>query len=116
MTTYQVPFTMSRHAMNRALEMGLDGEDVRAAILNPRYVGPAPEGREYRTRGKVTAVVTQEIPMTVVTLLWATVAAWQNDHDTLHSRTDRDQVHVNKVRRTVKSQRRKTRGTRGYGS
>lgn len=115
MTTYEVPFTMSRHAMNRALEMDLDGADIRAAITNPRYVGTAPEGREYRTRGKVTAVVTQTVPMTVVTLLWATVNAWQNDHDNLHSRTDRDQEHVNKVRRSVKAQRRKTRGIRRNG-
>lgn len=106
-------FVMSPHATKQALAMGIPGEDIREAILNPRFIGRTTNGREMRTRGKVSVVIADVAPPVVVTVLWATAAAWAADHDTIHSRTESDTEHMASLRRAMKSQKRRTRG-RGY--
>lgn len=85
--------------------MGIDGDDIRAAMLNPRHTYTAGAGREYRTRGKVTLVVTTEVPAVIVTVLWGTVAAWQEDHDSIGSREERSQRHITRLRAARKAQK-----------
>lgn len=107
-------FDISGHAVARAAAMGIEGEQIREAMLNPRFIANTTNGRELRTRGKIALVVTKEVCPTIVTVMWATAAAWAEDNDTVQSREGgRDQKHVNALRRAKKSQKRKVRG-RGY--
>lgn len=107
-------FVMSSHATRQALAMGLEGPEIREAVLNPRFVGRTNNGRVMQTRGKVSVVIAETAPPTVVTVLWATAAAWANDEDTIHSRSgERQHEHQQAIRRARKSQKRRTRG-RGF--
>lgn len=107
-------FAMSDHAVRRALDMGVEGDEIRDAFLNPRFIGNTSNGRELRTRGRISLVVTKEtIPPVVVTVLWATANGWVQDHEHIGSRTGPDAEHMERLRRARKSQKRRTRG-RGY--
>jgi hypothetical protein len=107
-------FDVSPHALERAAHMGVNGEAIREAMLNPRFVANTTNGREMRTRGKVALVVTKEVRPTIVTVMWATAAAWAEDMDGIPSREGgRDQKHMQALRRAKRSQKRKVRG-RGY--
>lgn len=103
-------FTISTHAMQRALDMEITGEEIRETMLNPRFTGRTTNGRWLYTRGKVSLVVADTSPPTIVTVLWATAAAWENDHERIGSRDGRDAEHMDRLRRARKAQRRKTRG------
>lgn len=105
-------FTVTHHALERAIDMGVDGDEIREAFTNPRFKGATGSDRQLRTRGRISLVVTHDSPPAIITVLWATVNAWQTDFDTTASR-ERDQTHVNRMRAAKKAQRRKTKG-RGY--
>jgi hypothetical protein len=105
MNTYEIPFSVSHHAMKRAVAMGLDGDEVRDAMLRPRSVQPCGAGKEYRQRGKITVVATTEVPATIVTILWSTAAAWRDDAETVRSRGDTDHRSMTRLRLARKAQK-----------
>lgn len=77
-------FILSKHAMERALDMCLDGEEIRDTFYRPRSVLPAPHGREYWSRGRLTLIVAFDGPVpTVVTVLWARASDWAADNDSV---------------------------------
>lgn len=65
-------FAMSDHALKRALDMTLSGDEIREAVLRPRFTHWGEKQQsEQRTRGRVTACVRMSPSgvLTVVTLL-----------------------------------------------
>lgn len=87
--TIAQPFTFSKHALQRMSEMALGPEDahlVRDAMTNPRAVREAGPGKEYRTRGRITLVVTTDEVPVVVSVLWARMSDWAEDENTIQSR------------------------------
>lgn len=70
----------SRHALQRALEMAADADDIKAVLENPRHRVEVPGGREMWTRGRVSLVMAPITGgFTVVTVLWATANAWATE-------------------------------------
>lgn len=75
------PFVVSKHALERALDMGVTGEEIRAAWDKPRNTHRSGKtGCWYLTRGRIVPVVRDSIPQaTVVTVFWAKAADWAAD-------------------------------------
>lgn len=73
-------FRMSRHALERALEMQLDGEKIRLCLTQPHCTEPdrREPGTTFYYRGDITCVVVDETN-TVKTVLWRTDKAWRKD-------------------------------------
>lgn len=73
-------FVMTNHALERALEMKLDGAEIRAAVMSPEESHWSEKhDAECRTAGRVTApcrIGGQDGPV-VLTLLWATRELWE---------------------------------------
>ena len=90
MTTTTAPtFSFSAHAKQRMAEMALGPDDaplIREAMLNPRTVKAAGVGKEYRTRGRITLLVTTGPNPVVVSVLWARMVDWAEDEATIRSR------------------------------
>ena len=76
------PFRLSQHAMERALQMGVLGEEIREAFDRPRSIRPAGMD-EYYTRGRVTLVIarTQYGELVVKTILWGRPSDWAADKE-----------------------------------
>lgn len=78
------PVTFTRHATERILDMALEPEEVRAALLDPEHQWPSPSypGFTLMRSGRVTLSTTVEADGTlkVVTVLWATQEAWLQDY------------------------------------
>ena len=63
-------FTLSAHAIERALDMALDGDEIRRAVETPSEVRPDPRGGvECRTAGRIV-VVFNPAARVVVTVYW----------------------------------------------
>lgn len=78
--TPQLPFTMSKHAIDRALEMGVTGEEIRATYDRPADIIWSIRYRAYcYTRGRVTLAITED-RSTVVTVLWSSEHGWRADY------------------------------------
>lgn len=74
-------FKMSHHAIERALEMNLDGEDIRNTYEDPEqiYWSVKYEAWNY-LRGSLCLAVKEDTGGdVVVTVLWATPEAWAAD-------------------------------------
>lgn len=61
------PFAMTGHAIARALDMRLEGDEVRRAVEQPQDVRDGRDGAELRTAGRITVVYRAGA---VVTILW----------------------------------------------
>lgn len=74
------PFAMSNHAIARALEMGLNGDDIREAFVNPDSIvaSNTHPGWNYR-RGRITLGVSADREC-VTTIVWSTQDAWEADY------------------------------------
>lgn len=80
-------FELTPHAIQRALDMTLDPENITETLGNPRHVRAGKAGREMWTRDKVTAVMEAKDGFwMVVTFVWATANAWATDTATIRSR------------------------------
>lgn len=93
-------FVMSQHAVKRALDMCVDGEEIADAYHRPRDVSRAGAMKEYRTRGRVSVVVALDgvVPV-VTTVLWATANGWVADMESDHaSRSEWNEVGMAGVR------------------
>lgn len=93
----------TRHATERTLDMALDPEEVRAAILAPEKVWPSPsyQGMTLRQAGRVTlSTREQDGVLVIVTVLWATQEAWQADYElpTIAGRDPRASMFTRKVK------------------
>lgn len=107
-----VRVSMSPHAVQRAIDMGMDGSEIRAVLLCPRDRLRLPNGRERWTRGKVSLVVAADgAGWTVVTVLWATAAAWVEDAESTASRGEGTFVaeQMRRARRAMKAGKRRAR-------
>jgi hypothetical protein len=78
--TTQTPFHMSKHALERALEMGAEGDEIRAAFEYPEDVIWS---RKYSSwwliRGRITLSVTEDRSC-VITVLWSNEHNWRLDY------------------------------------
>lgn len=73
-------FTLSKHAIERALEMGVDGDEIRDAYDNPDEIFWSNKYQMYGyTRGRITLSISEERSC-IVTILWASEHAWRADY------------------------------------
>lgn len=80
MTTTPLPFTMSNHAVDRALEMGVTGEEIRACYDRPTDLIWS---KKYKSwwfiRGRITLSITEDRAC-VITVLWSSENDWRADY------------------------------------
>ncbi|WP_144721185.1 hypothetical protein [Cellulosimicrobium sp. TH-20] len=75
-------WSMTKHAAERAVEMGLTPEEIRAAVEEPErwWVSPT-YGKTNQTRGRITVALGEleegTLNRKVITILWATQEAWR---------------------------------------
>lgn len=72
---------MTKHAIDRALDMAIEGEEIREAFIHPEriYWLPRHEAWTYQ-RGRIALGVREEGKThLVLTILWATDEAWVED-------------------------------------
>lgn len=77
------PFVMTKHAIERALDMNVEGDEIREAFENPEriYWSPRHDSWNYQ-RGRVCLGVKEaEGQHLILTVLWATDEAWVEDAD-----------------------------------
>lgn len=74
------PFRMSPHAIDRALEMGVTGEEIRACYDKPdeSYWSQTHEKWCYK-RGRIALGITPD-RNTIATVLWRTQRDWRADY------------------------------------
>ncbi|PZF11743.1 hypothetical protein [Curtobacterium sp. MCLR17_034] len=78
--TADLPFTMSKHAIDRALEMGVTGEEIRACFDHPADITWSTKYRAWcYIRDRITLSITED-GTTVMTVLWSTEHAWHIDY------------------------------------
>lgn len=71
-------FIMSNHALERAVDMAVEGDEIRDCMERPRQVHPAGADADYYTRGRITLVVSRSAGV-VKTVLWARASDWVKD-------------------------------------
>lgn len=73
-------FRLSQHAIERALDMALDPQEIRECLLRPRDTAPSashPGHQNYRL-GRITCGV-DPTTNTVVTIVWSSREDWKAD-------------------------------------
>lgn len=70
-------FKLTKHAVERALDMGIDPEEIRQCLLHPETVTPSRRhhGDNYR-RGRITCAVRDNH---VITIVWSSQEQWRRD-------------------------------------
>lgn len=73
-------FTFTKHALERILDMQVDAETVRAALLEPEYVHPSPTYRhtDLYDYQDITLSVDRAV-REVITVLWRWQEGWESD-------------------------------------
>ncbi|WPH57714.1 hypothetical protein [Mycobacterium phage WXIN] len=73
-------FTMSRHALRRALEMGVDPSEIRQCLIAPETMmrSKTHPGRNYRA-GRIACGVVDNV---VTTVVWSSSEGWRQDIET----------------------------------
>jgi hypothetical protein len=102
-------FRMSRHAVDRALDMALEGDEIRDAFEKPRRTYYSREtDSTWNTRGRITVCwrqsTTDLLPI-ITTVVWATPNAWTDD-DQYAPISGREDKTVGMVRNIAKARRR----------
>lgn len=75
-------FEMTKHAIDRALDMALEGAEIRETVTRPRDSYWSDRTQSWhRTRGRLTAcvVVAADGVETVRTFLWSKPSGWVAD-------------------------------------
>lgn len=74
-------FQFTPHALQRALDMRLDGDEIRECLLTPWWKQKSGRGddRELFYGRRITCVVQQD--NLVVTVVWRTAQDWKADID-----------------------------------
>ena len=73
-----LPFTMTEHAISRALDMAVEGSEIRQAMLHPETIYQSkvyPDTMNY-TAGRITIAVRDE---RVITIGWSSYELWHED-------------------------------------
>lgn len=71
-------FTVSHHAVERALDMGVAGDEIRECVTAPdRVHWSVRYENEVRTRGRIAVSVSAD--ECVLTIHWATPELWEAD-------------------------------------
>lgn len=71
---------MTRHALQRALDMRLEPWQIQRALHDPKVIPTDTPGTEFWRKGRIALVVkTTTEPPTVATILWSTERAFQKD-------------------------------------
>lgn len=73
-------FTFTRHALDRILDMQVDAETVRGALLGPEYVHPSPSypHTDLYDYQDITLSVDRAM-REVITVLWRWQEGWEAD-------------------------------------
>lgn len=71
-------FALTKHAIERALDMTLNPDEVRRAVENPTRTEYGRDGRELRTAGRITVVFNPDARV-VITILWRYEATRKTD-------------------------------------
>ena len=94
-------WSMTKHAAERAVEMGLTPDEIRAAVEDPERTWVSPTyGKTNQTRGRITVALGDLEPGTlhrrVITILWATQEDWRAAYrrGTAPGRAVRDLSHL----------------------
>jgi hypothetical protein len=105
-------FIVSGHALERALDMRIEGHEISAAMMRPRdtYWSNSANS-EWRTHGRVTACVRycDDGTPIVTTFMWAKPSGWAADaeYGTYNGRDNNNNLDgVRRVRRAKKRNRR----------
>jgi hypothetical protein len=71
-------FNVTQHALHRALEMGITGDEINNAYTTPIETWRSPKyDCQMRHRGRITlSIDTNQEPPTIVTVLWSTPELW----------------------------------------
>lgn len=78
--TTQLPFTMSKHALDRALEMNVTGVEIRTCFEHPTDMYWSTKHEKWRyTRGRISLGVSSD-HTTVITVLWSSQHDWRADY------------------------------------
>jgi hypothetical protein len=99
-------FVMSHHALERAVDMAVTADEIRACWDNPldQHWSPKHNGWVI-SRGRITLGVreTDSLPV-VTTVMWSTPAGYASDleHGTLTGRSAEDMKKLRAVRRAKK--------------
>lgn len=72
-------FTFSPHALERMLDMDVQGEEIRQCLEFPRFINASDRGdnRSLYFGDRITCVVSADLQ--VVTVVWRTKKAWKKD-------------------------------------
>jgi hypothetical protein len=73
-------FRITSHALGRALDMGIDGALIRAAIEKPKSVGFSHRyGTTLYDRKDITVAVAEGPVNHIITILWRNDKKWRKD-------------------------------------
>ena len=99
------PFEMTRHALSRAVDMAVDGEEIRDAFEKPREKFWSERTKSWMyTRGRITLCFVYDPHPKITTLLWARTSDWVADQQfaSLPGRDDDDLSGMRRVRKAKK--------------
>lgn len=106
------PFHVTKHAVERALDMAVDGEEIGRAVLTPQRITPNPQGGEFRAHGRI---VVAYLPATgtVTTVFWRYQSSRATDmhRGADYGRTAQHEPHLD-YRRKLRQQ--KTRAPKAF--
>lgn len=73
-------FTLTPHAVERALDMALDPEEIRLCLTHPEYIRPSVKypGRLNYRRGRITCGI-EDRSKRVITIVWSDPQGWEAD-------------------------------------
>lgn len=78
--TADLPFTVSHHALDRALEMNVSGAEIRTCFEHPSDMRWSTKHEAWcYTRGRISLGVSED-RTTVITVLWASQHGWRADY------------------------------------
>jgi hypothetical protein len=99
--TVQQPFTVSPHALQRALEMGVTGEEIRRTFESPkdRFWSQKHQSWTY-VHGRI-ALGIDEDQSRIITVLWSTQDGWLAEYKrgTTQDRQERSLAEMQHLRR-----------------
>ncbi|WP_146132516.1 hypothetical protein [Streptomyces solincola] len=77
-------WTIRWHALQRALDMAVEGEEIRLCLTEPKLISDSPERypKECKIyeRGRIAIAVNEET-REAITVLWNTGGYWRFDRD-----------------------------------
>jgi hypothetical protein len=101
--THARPFDITKHALERGLEMGVLADEIRQAFLQPIEVWHSPKyDCQMRHRGRITLSIDMKGPTpNIITVLWSTPELWAASYEqgTGNGRNPRDEEQMTHLTR-----------------